>query len=89
MQAQLQEQSPYGPGYGGQGSYTLTTFLRLSPPADLLPQLDCFATADVWARSLVQVEAWGGRDDGVETEWVGPLLYGAGDGTIPCWQVAE
>ena len=89
MQARLSEQSPYGPGYGGQGSYTLTTFLRLSPPSDLLPQLHCFATADVWAHSLLQIQAWEAREEALAAEWVEPLLYGSGDGTVACWQVAE
>ena len=82
---QMSEQSPYGPGIGGQGSYTLTVFLRLSPPADLLPQLDCFSVAEQRARPLQFVDSWYEREGIDERAWLDQILYGDGDGTVSCW----
>ena len=79
LQLQLREQSPYGPGRGGQGNYTMTVLLRMPPPADLLPQLRCFTVRTPLVAPLQLAD----RELGAA--WAEPLLLGAGDGTISCW----
>ncbi|MCB0008867.1 MAG: hypothetical protein KDE04_20515, partial [Anaerolineales bacterium] len=86
FQLRLGEQSPYGTGRGGQGSYTNIVLLRLPPPADLLPQLRCFTVRGRWVEPLLLARVWyenQGQAAGVT--WIDQSLLGDGDGTISCW----
>ncbi|MCA9988242.1 MAG: O-antigen ligase family protein, partial [Anaerolineales bacterium] len=85
FQLRLGEQSPYGTGRGGQGSYTNIVLLRLPPPADLLPQLRCFTVRGRWVEPLLLARVWyenQGQAAGVT--WIDQSLLGDGDGTISC-----